>query len=77
MAADCNDGLVKEGHPESKLLKGTFLPHERVNPTGFPLCSIPAGYPKVVEDASCPRQRAADTICYSFGSKRLTTSEFI
>ncbi len=27
VAADCNDGLVKEGHPESNLLKSTILPN--------------------------------------------------
>ena len=47
MAADCNDGLVKEGHPESNLLKSTFLPNQRINLTGIPLRSIPAGYPNV------------------------------
>jgi hypothetical protein len=45
VAADCNDGLVKEGHPESSLLKSTFLPNQRINLTGIPLRSIPAGYP--------------------------------
>jgi hypothetical protein len=27
VAADCNDGLVKEGHPERNLLKSTILPN--------------------------------------------------
>jgi len=57
VAADCNDGLVKEGHPESNLLKSTFLPNQRINLTGIPLApfdnlrtfsSIPADYSNIM-----------------------------
>jgi len=32
---------------ENKLSKSTFLPNQRINLNGFPLRSIPAGYPNV------------------------------
>ena len=62
VAADCNDGLVKEGHPESNLLKSTFLPNQRINLTGIPLApfdnfrtfsSIEAG--DLLYEAAMPR----------------------
>jgi hypothetical protein len=49
VAADCNDGLVKERHPESNLFKSTFLPNQRINLTDFPLRSILAAYPNVIQ----------------------------
>ena len=49
--------------------------NHRMNSDRKKLLLFPAGYPRVVEDASRPRQRAADFIRRLLGAPRLTTSE--